>query len=111
MPYKEKEIHKVYWSIGEVAKMVHRATSAIRYWELEFYWIKVKKNKKGERYFTRDNVNQIIQVNHALNFVGMTTEGVKMAYNMGYLDSLFKFVSDHQRNYQSPEKVKISNFT
>lgn len=111
MPYKEKEIGKIYWSIGEAAKLVHKATSALRFWESEFYWIRVKKNKRGVRHYTRKDLGQIIQVNHALIFVGMTIEGVIKAYNMGYLESILKFVADYQRNYQPPEKVKLHNFT
>lgn len=100
MPYKEKEIVKIYWSIAEAAKLVHQATSALRFWESDFYWIKVKKGKKGNRQYTRDALNQIIQINFAVNFVGMTSSGIKRAYDMGYLESIIEHVAESTRNYQ-----------
>ena len=50
MPYKEKRVEKLYYSIGEVAEMFNVNPSLIRYWEKEFDIIKPKKNKKGNRY-------------------------------------------------------------
>ena len=47
MPYKERKIEKVYYTIGEVAEMFDVNTSLIRFWEKEFDIIKPKKNKKG----------------------------------------------------------------
>ena len=49
MPYKEKEIEKKYYIIGEVADELRVATSLIRFWESEFDNIKPKKNRKGNR--------------------------------------------------------------
>ena len=46
MPYKEKEIEKVYFTIGEVAEEFNVATSLIRFWETEFDILSPKKNKK-----------------------------------------------------------------
>lgn len=100
MPYKEKEIAKIYWNIGEVAKIVHRDTSAIRFWESEFYWLKVKKGKLGHRQYTKGVLNQILQINFALSFVGLTSDGVKKAYTMGYLESLLGYVAELQRDFK-----------
>ena len=49
MAYKEKEIEKLYYSIGEVAEMFSVAPSLIRFWESEFDLIQPKKNRKGNR--------------------------------------------------------------
>ena len=46
MPYKEKDIEKQYYTIGEVASMFGVAASLIRFWETEFEELKPKKNKK-----------------------------------------------------------------
>ena len=61
MPYKEKTEKelKLYYTIGEVAKMFEVKTSLIRFWEKEFDIIKPKKNKKGNR--LRDNGVQVLQ--------------------------------------------------
>ena len=49
MPYKEKRVEKLYYSIGEVAEMFNVNPSLVRYWEKEFDIIKPKKNKKGNQ--------------------------------------------------------------
>ena len=51
MPYKEKEIEKKYYSIGEVATKLGVATSLIRFWESQFTAIKPKKKKKKKLEF------------------------------------------------------------
>ena len=56
MPYKETKVEKVYFTIGEVAKMFSVNTSLIRYWEKEFDVIKPKKNKKGNRLFNKQDI-------------------------------------------------------
>ena len=57
MAYKEKEIEKLYFSIGEVAELFNVAPSLIRFWESEFDLIKPKKNRKGNRQFTKEDLN------------------------------------------------------
>ena len=47
MPYKEREIKKKYYSIGEVSGQLSLNASLIRYWESEFEVLSPKKNKKG----------------------------------------------------------------
>jgi len=46
MAYKEKEIEKLYYSIGEVAEIFSVAPSLIRFWESEFELIKPKKTER-----------------------------------------------------------------
>lgn len=100
MPYKEKQIAKIYWSIAEVAKLVHQATSAVRFWERSFYWIKVKKGKAGHRQYTKESINHIVTADFALNHIGMTCDGVIKAYTMGYLDSLVGHIEEIQKDYK-----------
>ena len=45
MPYKPKEIEKLYYTMGEAAEMLNENTSLIRHWENEFDILKPKKNK------------------------------------------------------------------
>ena len=53
---QEKQPLKVYYSIGEVADMFGVNTSLIRFWEKEFDVIKPHKNKKGNRQFTKADI-------------------------------------------------------
>ncbi len=77
MPYKEKKIEKLYYSIGEVAKMFNVNTSLIRFWEKEFDIIKPKKNKKGNRFFTKQDIDHFHLIFHLVKERGMTLAGAK----------------------------------
>jgi len=77
MPYKEKKIEKLYYSIGEVAGMFGVNTSLIRYWEKEFDIIKPKKNKKGNRYFTQEDIENFHIIYYLVKDLGMTLKGAK----------------------------------
>ena len=77
MPYKKPEIKKVYYSIGEVAKMFDVNTSLIRFWEKEFDIIKPQKNKKGNRLFTKQDVDNFHIIFHLVKERGFTLQGAK----------------------------------
>jgi DNA-binding transcriptional MerR regulator len=77
MPYKEKEIEKLYYSIGEVAEMFDVNTSLIRFWEKEFDIIKPQKNKKGNRLFTKQDVDHFHMIFHLVKERGYTLQGAK----------------------------------
>ena len=77
MPHKEKEIEKVYFTIGEVAEKFNVATSLIRFWETEFDILKPKKNKKGNRQFTRSDIQKLHLIYHLVKERGFTLQGAK----------------------------------
>lgn len=77
MPYKEKQIEKLYYSIGEVAEMLNVNTSLLRYWEREFDILKPKKNAKGDRFFTKNDIEKIKLIYHLVREKGYTLEGAK----------------------------------
>lgn len=77
MPYKEKEIEKLYYSIGEVAEMLEVNASMLRYWEREFDILKPKKNAKGDRFFTKGDIEKIKLIYHLVKEKGYTLEGAK----------------------------------
>jgi DNA-binding transcriptional MerR regulator len=77
MPYKEKIIEKKYFSIGEVAEMLDVATSLIRFWESEFDIIRPKKNRKGNRQFTREDIDNVKLIFHLVKEKGYTLQGAK----------------------------------
>lgn len=77
MPYKEKEIEKRYYTIGEVADELGVATSLIRFWESEFDIIKPKKNRKGNRQFTKDDVKNVKLIYHLVKEKGYTLNGAR----------------------------------
>lgn len=77
MAYKEKEIEKLYYSIGEVAEIFAVAPSLIRFWETEFDVIKPKKNRKGNRQFTKEDIDNVRTIYHLVKEKGFTLQGAK----------------------------------
>ncbi len=77
MPYKEKKVERLYYSIGEVAEMFKVNTSLIRYWEKEFDIIRPRKNKKGNRLFTQKDIDNFHIIYHLVKERGMTLKGAK----------------------------------
>jgi len=68
---------KVYYTIGEVAKMLNVSTSLVRFWEKEFDIIKPNKNKKGNRLFHPQDVKNLHTIYHLVKERGFTLQGAK----------------------------------
>jgi DNA-binding transcriptional MerR regulator len=77
MPYKEKKVEKLYYTIGEVASMFNVNPSLIRFWEKEFDIIKPKKNKKGNRFFTIQDIDNFRLIYHLVKEKGLTLQGAR----------------------------------
>jgi DNA-binding transcriptional MerR regulator len=77
MPYKEKKVEKLYYSIGEVAELFNVKPSLIRYWEKEFDIIKPRKNKKGNRFFTVEDIENFHMIYYLVKELGLTLKGAK----------------------------------
>ncbi|QYA24315.1 MerR family transcriptional regulator [Gramella sp. MT6] len=69
---------KRYYSIGEVAEAFKVNTSLIRFWEKEFDAIKPKKNAKGNRKFTPEDIKNLELIYHLVKERGFTLEGAKI---------------------------------
>lgn len=68
---------KRYYKIGEVAKAFSVNTSLIRFWEKEFEIIKPKKNAKGNRLFTPNDIENFKLIFRLVKEKGYTLEGAK----------------------------------
>lgn len=77
MPYKKKEIEKVFYSIGEVSKMFNINASSLRFWEKEFNVLKPFKNKKGDRFYTSKDIEIIRYIYYLTKIKGLTLNGAK----------------------------------
>ncbi len=91
MPYKEKKIEKLYYSIGEVADMFKVNTSLIRYWEKEFDIIRPKKNNKGNRLFTPEDIDNFHIIYYLVKERGMTLKGAKKKMSENKEDTVQNF--------------------
>ena len=77
MPYKERDITKQYFTIGEVAEQFGVATSLIRFWETEFDELRPRKSKKGNRLFTQADVDTFRTIYHLVKERGYTIPGAR----------------------------------
>lgn len=87
MCYKEKEIQKKYWSIGEIAAMLHEENYTIRFWESEFpHVITPQRRIRGapgpgtrrvDRFYTEKDVEAVKRVWHLLRVELYTLAGAK----------------------------------
>ncbi len=68
---------KRYYKIGEVAKAFDVNTSLIRFWEGEFDIINPKKNAKGNRLFTVEDIENFKLIYNLVKERGFTLEGAK----------------------------------
>ncbi len=98
MAWKDKEIEKLYFSIGEVAELLNVNTSLIRYWEKEFDIIKPRKNAKGDRSFTKEDIEKLKIIFHLVREKGYTIEGAKTQLKT-------KFTGE-EKNFRVIEKLK-----
>jgi DNA-binding transcriptional MerR regulator len=90
VPYKKPIIEKVFYSISEVADMFQVNTSHIRFWEKEFDILKPAKNKKGNRLFTNEDIENIKLIYHLVKERGMTLKGAKQKLKDNKEDTLDK---------------------
>ena len=91
MPYKEKKIEKLYYSIGEVAEMLEVPVSTIRFWENEFDILKPMKNKKGNRLFTPVDIKNLKILHHLVKEEGMTLSGAKKKQSEKWEETDYKY--------------------
>ena len=73
----ESKSKKIFYSIGETAKIFNVNVSLIRYWEKEFSILKPKKNKKGNRLFTQKDIKNLHLIYNLVKERGYTLEGAQ----------------------------------
>ena len=101
MPYKEREISKMYYTMGEVAILFDVNQSMIRFYEKEFDILQPKKNKKGNRYFTPEDIENLRIILHLTRDKGYTLTGAKE-----YLKNNMADTKDSHRVISSLETLK-----
>jgi DNA-binding transcriptional MerR regulator len=101
MAYKEREIEKLYYPIGEVAEMFHVNTSQIRFYEKEFDILQPKKNAKGNRLFKIEDIDNLKIIFNLIKDKGFTLQGAKE-----FLKNNKNEAVEQQKVIDSLEKIK-----
>lgn len=70
---------KLFYTMGEVAEMFDVKPSLLRHWESQFSVIRPRRNKKGNRLFSPQDVENLKLIYHLVKERGMTLEGAKKA--------------------------------
>ena len=101
MPYKVREISKMYYTMGEVAILFDVNQSLIRFYEKEFDILQPKKNKKGNRYFTPEDIENLKIIFDLIREKGYTLNGAKE-----YLKSNMNSTKENYRVISTLENIK-----
>lgn len=70
-------MEKLYYSIAEVSKLLGINASNLRFWEKEFKQLKPRRNAKGTRFYTGDDITLIRQIIYLVNDQNLTLEGAR----------------------------------
>ncbi|MDR1645145.1 MAG: MerR family transcriptional regulator [Tannerellaceae bacterium] len=77
MTLKKDKDPKLYFSIGEVAKMFNLRESTLRFWEKEFDTIRPRTNAKGVRFYKKEDVDAIRLIHYLVKEQGLTLSGAR----------------------------------
>ena len=100
---------KRYYVIGEVARAFGVNTSLIRFWEKEFDALKPKKNAKGNRKFTPQDIKNLQLIYHLVKERGFTLEGAKIHLKEEKQKTLSNFDIIQKLEHVKSELVKIKD--
>lgn len=100
---------KRYYGIGEVAKAFKVNTSLIRFWEKEFDILRPKKNAKGNRKFTPEDIKNLQFIYHLVKVRGFTLEGAKTHLKEQKQEALSTFEIINKLKGIKAQLTKIKN--
>ena len=69
--------NKLFFKIGEVAKLAEVEPYVLRYWETEFKNLRPKKKENGQRLYQKKEVQLALKIKKLLHVDGYTIEGAK----------------------------------
>ena len=72
------KLSKFYYTISDVAEMFSLNESTLRYWESEFYQLKPKKNRKGDRRYKKEDILTVEKIFKLVKEKGFTLKGAKI---------------------------------
>ncbi|MEI8356848.1 MAG: MerR family transcriptional regulator [Deltaproteobacteria bacterium] len=68
---------KLYFRIGEVAELTSLNPSLLRYWETEFVLLTPAKSRSGQRLYTKQDIDLILEIKTLLHSERLTIEGAR----------------------------------
>jgi DNA-binding transcriptional MerR regulator len=77
MPVKQYEMTKLFFSIREVSTMLDVNHSVLRFWEKEFEMLRPRKSKRGDRHYSKEDIELLKMIHHLTKVKGYTIEGAR----------------------------------
>lgn len=79
-PRKKVSSDRLFYKIGEISEVVDIEPHVLRYWESEFPFLKPRKNKTGQRVYTRKDLELVLKVKNLLYKEKYTIAGVRKKF-------------------------------
>ncbi len=80
LPREKINTDRLFYKIGEVSNIAEIEPHVLRYWETEFPFLKPRKNKTGQRIYTRKNLELVLQIKNLLYKEKYTIAGVRKKF-------------------------------
>ncbi len=79
-PRKKISTERLFYKIGEISEIAKIEPHVLRYWESEFSFLKPRKNKTGQRVYTRKDMELVLQIRNLLYKEKYTIAGVRKKF-------------------------------
>lgn len=102
-------MEKYFYTVGEVAEIIGENPSLVRFWSNEFpKFIKPQRNAKGNRLFTKEDVEKFKQIHHLVKVEGLTLEGAakRLKGDMKGSDNMAKVLETLKNIRQQLKDIK-----
>ena len=104
---------KLYYRIGEVAKITGVKPYVLRYWESEFRWMAPQKSRSKQRLYRKRDIDMILLIKKLLYEQRFTIAGArKKLRDMGVGNALesgdLVFEGDHRARFQKIREGLVS---
>jgi DNA-binding transcriptional MerR regulator len=75
---------RLYFKIGDVARICGVETYVLRFWETQFPQLKPNKSGTGQRLYRRKDVELLLKINHLVHSEGYTLSGARQALEQAH---------------------------
>ncbi|NUP10898.1 MAG: MerR family transcriptional regulator [Polyangiaceae bacterium] len=86
MANRTDRLQKLYYRIGEVSSIVGVEPHVLRYWESEFRSVRPQKSARGQRIYSRRDVDTLLKVKELLYSHRFTIAGAKRKLRDGGIE-------------------------
>ena len=73
---------RLYFKIGDVARICELETYVLRFWETQFPQLKPNKSGTGQRLYRRRDVEKILEIKRLVHAEGYTLSGARQALEL-----------------------------